>query len=79
MAPEILSKEGHSYPVDWWALGTLIYEMLIGQPPFYEEDQLSMFQRIQDGTDSFIDFPEDVPLSEACKDFITGLLNKDQS
>jgi protein kinase A len=43
MAPEILSKEGHSYPVDWWALGTLIYEMLIGQPPFYEEDQLSMF------------------------------------
>ena len=30
MAPEILSKEGHSYPVDWWALGTLVYEMLVG-------------------------------------------------
>ena len=38
-----------------------------------------MFQRIQDGTDSFIDFPEDVPLSEACKDLITGLLKKDQT
>jgi serine/threonine protein kinase len=30
MAPEMLQKEGHSYPVDWWALGTLTYEMLMG-------------------------------------------------
>lgn len=39
MAPEMLRKEGHSFTVDWWALGTLIYEMLMGQPPFYEENQ----------------------------------------
>ena len=30
MAPEILNKGGHSFPVDWWALGTLAYEMVIG-------------------------------------------------
>jgi serine/threonine protein kinase len=35
MAPEILSKTGHSFPVDWWALGTVTYEMLVGEPPFF--------------------------------------------
>jgi serine/threonine protein kinase len=30
MAPEMIMKEGHSYPVDWWALGTLVYEMMVG-------------------------------------------------
>ena len=37
MAPEIFkaNEEGYSYPVDWWALGVLIYEMIVGYPPFY--------------------------------------------
>lgn len=34
LAPEIISKNGHGKPVDWWALGNLIYEMLTGMPPF---------------------------------------------
>jgi serine/threonine protein kinase len=73
MAPEMLStEEGHSFPVDWWALGTLSYEMLVGQPPFFEEDQSAMFKRIK--KDTLLDFP--VPLSEACRHFIAGLLCK---
>lgn len=39
MAPEILKKQGYSYQVDWWALGTICYEMLCGEAPFFEEDQ----------------------------------------
>ena len=46
MAPEILNKSGHSFPVDWWSLGTIIFEMLTGQAPFYEEDQGEMFKKI---------------------------------
>ena len=35
LAPEILQEVGHTYPVDWWALGILTYEMIVGFPPFY--------------------------------------------
>lgn len=35
LAPEILTEKGHSFPVDWWAVGILTYEMIVGFPPFY--------------------------------------------
>lgn len=35
LAPEILNETGHAFPVDWWALGILTYEMVVGFPPFY--------------------------------------------
>lgn len=35
LAPEMIHGTGHSYAVDWWALGILAYEMIIGFPPFY--------------------------------------------
>ena len=36
LAPEILENKGHGKGVDWWALGTLVFEMLTGLPPFYD-------------------------------------------
>jgi len=46
LAPEILQGKGYGRGVDWWALGTLIYEMMEGLPPFYDEDHDQMNQRI---------------------------------
>ena len=46
LAPEILAHKGHNYAVDWWALGVLTYEMLHGEPPFMEDDQMRTFARI---------------------------------
>ena len=35
LSPEMLKEEGHTFPVDWWALGILTYEMIVGIPPFF--------------------------------------------
>jgi serine/threonine protein kinase len=42
----VLRNEGHGQKVDWWSLGTLIYEMLSGLPPFYSKHIHEMYQRV---------------------------------
>jgi len=46
LAPEILQGNGHGKAVDWWSLGTLIYEMLTGLPPFYSRNVNHMYEKI---------------------------------
>lgn len=76
MAPEVLGSKGHGLMVDWWALGTVVYEMLHGEPPFYQENQKRMFNNIQKKS---VKFPKDRKLSAECKHFIESLLAKDPS
>ncbi len=44
LAPEIIMSKPHGKEVDWWSLGILIYEMLVGIPPFYSENIAKMFE-----------------------------------
>jgi len=46
IAPEMVTGKGHGKPVDWWALGILIYEMLIGVTPFYNKSRNMMLLKI---------------------------------
>ena len=46
LAPEVLENKGHGKGVDWWAMGTLAYEMLYGLPPFYDQNMQRMYQNI---------------------------------
>jgi serum/glucocorticoid-regulated kinase 2 len=80
LAPEILNEKGHSFPVDWWALGILTYEMIVGFPPFYtgSNNNLKMYELIKKKPVYFPD-PQrhKIKMSEECKDFISKLLDKD--
>merc|ERR1711920_762326 len=49
IAPEVLLNKGHGKPVDWWTLGILIYEMIVGYPPFVDEDPMHIYQKILSG------------------------------
>jgi len=56
IAPEILDdKIGHSYPVDIWSLGVIIYTLLIGKPPFETADVKTTYKKIRANTYSFPD------------------------
>jgi len=58
LAPEILLQKGHGKPVDWWCLGILIYEMLVGIDPFSDDDPMAVYQNILKGK---IKFPRNFP------------------
>lgn len=49
IAPEVLLNKGHGKGVDWWTLGILLYEMLVGDPPFLDEDPMGIYQQILTG------------------------------
>ncbi|KAH7911768.1 kinase-like domain-containing protein [Hygrophoropsis aurantiaca] len=72
IAPELLESQGYTKTVDWWTLGVLLYEMMTGLPPFYDENVNTMYQRIL--TDP-LNFPQDMP-SEA-RNVMVGLLQRD--
>ena len=72
LAPEIILKQGYGKPVDWWTLGSIIYEMLVGIPPFYTTDRQELFKRIQFSSPKYPGF-----LSKNAKDLIESQLKKD--
>jgi len=72
LAPEVLKGQGHGTAVDWWSLGTLIYEMLTGLPPFYSQNINIMYQKILNGE---LRFPPYV--SQDAQALLDGLLTRD--
>lgn len=43
LAPEVILRQGYGKPVDWWSLGIILYEFLIGVPPFYGDTPEELF------------------------------------
>jgi len=49
LAPEMLKRTGHGKSVDWYLLGVLLYEMLVGMPPYFTNNREQLFKNIQRG------------------------------
>ncbi|CAE6963562.1 PRKX [Symbiodinium natans] len=74
LAPEMIQSKGHGKGVDWWALGVLLYEMLAGYPPFYDENPYGIYQKVLKG---HVDFPRHFDVK--AKDLIQRLLQQDRT
>lgn len=70
LAPEIIQDKGYTKAVDWWALGVIFYEMMVGFPPFFDKETLNIYKKILKGV---VFFPSSV--SGQAKDLIRRLLS----
>merc|ERR1719308_116288 len=74
LAPEIIQSKGHNKAVDWWALGILIYEMLAGYPPFFDDNPFGIYEKILSGK---MEWPRHI--DQIAKDLIKKLLVQDRT
>jgi serine/threonine protein kinase len=73
MAPEMLLKVGHTYTVDYYCLGALLYELVTGLPPYYSQNTDIIYESILSDD---LTFPDHVKLSSDIKNLLRGLLEK---
>ncbi|CAK9799798.1 Microtubule-associated serine/threonine-protein kinase 2 [Anthophora plagiata] len=75
IAPEVILRQGYGKPVDWWSMGIILYEFLIGCVPFFGDTPEELFAHT---VNDDIEWPdeEDWPVQPEAKDIITALLQQ---
>ena len=73
IAPEIFLYQGYGQECDWWSLGTIMYECLIGWPPFCSETPQETYRKIMN-FEQTLQFPDDIHISYEAEDLIRRLL-----
>ncbi|XP_073999406.1 microtubule-associated serine/threonine (MAST) protein kinase dop isoform X1 [Rhodnius prolixus] len=75
IAPEVILRQGYGKPVDWWSMGIILYEFLIGCVPFFGDTPEELFAHT---VNDDIEWPseEDWPVQDEAKDLITALLQQ---
>ncbi|CAA2981155.1 serine threonine- kinase tricorner [Olea europaea subsp. europaea] len=73
MAPEVLLKKGYGMECDWWSLGAIMYEILIGYPPFCSDEPRMTYRKIINWR-TCLKFPEERIISNEAKDLICHFL-----
>uniref|UniRef100_A0A7N6AJP5 non-specific serine/threonine protein kinase n=1 Tax=Anabas testudineus TaxID=64144 RepID=A0A7N6AJP5_ANATE len=77
ISPEVLQSQGgegyYGRECDWWSVGVFIYELLVGETPFYAESLVGTYGKIMNHKNSLV-FPDDVEMSQNAKDLICAFL-----
>ncbi|ETI53503.1 AGC/NDR protein kinase [Phytophthora nicotianae P10297] len=75
IAPEVLAQKGYGKECDWWSMGVILYECLVGYPPFYADEPVQTCRKIVNWKQSFGFPPEAIArLSPQCMDFVRRLI-----
>ncbi|XP_030852365.1 microtubule-associated serine/threonine-protein kinase 2 isoform X4 [Strongylocentrotus purpuratus] len=75
IAPEVILRQGYGKPVDWWSMGVVLYEILVGCPPFFGETPEELFAQT---INVMIEWPDgDDALSDEAMELINGFLQQD--
>ncbi|KAI1302835.1 Serine/threonine-protein kinase MRCK alpha [Mortierella claussenii] len=82
MSPEVVDAQSGGKPygkeVDWWAVGVVMYELLVGEPPFFAESAMGIIRLLRDHEKN-LSFDKAPSLSSECKDLITRLLARKEN
>ncbi|KAL4120711.1 hypothetical protein QTP88_013353 [Uroleucon formosanum] len=70
IAPEVFLQTGYGPACDWWSVGVIMYEMLIGYPPFCSENPQETYRKVMNWRET-LSFPAEVPISEEARDAIS--------
>jgi len=77
ISPEVLQSQGgegvYGRECDWWSVGIFVYEMLVGETPFYADSLVGTYSKIMDHNNR-LHFPSDINISKEAKSLICGFL-----
>jgi len=73
IAPEVFAQTGYGQECDWWSLGVIMYECLVGYPPFYADDPMSTCRKIVNWKKTLV-FPDEAKLSPDARDLIQRMV-----
>ena len=72
IAPEVFQQSGYTLSCDWWSLGVIMYECLIGYPPFCSESPQETYRKVMRWRSTLV-FPDEIPISDIAKHLILSL------
>lgn len=78
IAPEVFGQQGYDECVDWWSVGVILFEMLVGYPPFFSDEPSVTCQKILHWRKTFV-IPSEANLSPAATDILKKLVSDSEN
>ena len=77
VAPEVLNKSGYGKDIDWWSVGVIFFEMLVGYAPFCSEETKEVCYKVINWK-KYLKIPDEIVVSEEAEDLINKMINNQE-